>query len=102
MNDADEHTPQRAVALTYSGRGAPRVTAKGEGHVAEQILAVAETSDVPIHEDQHLVDVLARVPLGDEIPEALFLAVAQVLAFTYRLSHRALPPPDEPPLDDRD
>lgn len=93
MSNPYEDEPRRAVALTYSGHGAPRLSAKGEGHVAEQILALADASGVHVHEDEHLAAVLARVPLGDEIPEALFLAVAQVLAFAYGLSHRALPPP---------
>lgn len=93
MNDPADDPRRRAVALTYTGRGAPRISARGEGEVAERILALAEASGVHVHEDEHLVAVLARVPLGDEIPEGLFMAVAQVLAFTYGLSQRALPPP---------
>ncbi|MEJ2632068.1 MAG: EscU/YscU/HrcU family type III secretion system export apparatus switch protein [Acidihalobacter sp.] len=75
-----------AVALHYSGEGAPRVTAKGYGVIGEQILERARTHDVPIRQDAELSGLLARVPLGDEIPETLYLAVAEVLAFAYRLS----------------
>ena len=75
-----------AVALHYGGEGAPRVTAKGYGVIGEQILERAREHDVPIRQDSELSGLLARVPLGDEIPENLYLAVAEVLAFAYRLS----------------
>ena len=78
--------PKTAVALHWSGEGAPRVTAKGRNEVAERILAVAQENEVPIKEDRELTAVLAQVDLGDAIPEELYLAVAQVIAFAYRLS----------------
>ncbi|MEJ2480739.1 MAG: EscU/YscU/HrcU family type III secretion system export apparatus switch protein [Acidihalobacter sp.] len=78
-----------AVALHYGGEGAPRVTAKGYGAIGEQILERARAHDVPIRQDAELSGLLARVPLGDEIPENLYLAVAEVLAFAYRLSDMA-------------
>ena len=79
-------TPKTAVALHWNGEGAPTVTAKGREEVAERILAVAREHDVPIREDRELTAVLAHVELGDAIPEELYLAVAQVVAFAYRLS----------------
>lgn len=75
-----------AVALRYSGEGAPRVTAKGYGVIGEQILQRAREHEVPIRQDAELSGLLAQVPLGEEIPETLYLAVAEVLAFAYRLS----------------
>lgn len=75
-----------AVALHYSGEGAPQVTAKGYGVIGERILERAREHNVPIRQDAELSGLLARVPLGDEIPENLYLAVAEVLAFAYRLS----------------
>ncbi len=78
--------PKTAVALHWSGEGAPRVTAKGREALAERILALAREHDVPIKEDRELTAVLAHVDLGDAIPEELYLAVAQVIAFAYRLS----------------
>lgn len=75
-----------AVALQYDGRDAPRVTAKGHGAVARRILEVARANDVPLQEDEHLVQVLARIELGDEIPENLYRAVAEVIAFAYLVS----------------
>ena len=82
--------PNTAIALTYdpSLGGAPRVSAKGEGTVAEEILELARAHGVHLHEDGQLASVLARIPLGDDIPEALYVAVAEVLAFAYYLSGR--------------
>ena len=87
MNETSKNTPPRtAIALHYSGRGAPRVTAKGKGVVAEEILALAREHNIPLREDPALTGLLARIELGDEIPEKLYLAVAEVIAFAYRLS----------------
>ena len=75
-----------AVALRYDGNRAPRVTAKGAGALAEQIIALAQANAVPLHADPALVSVLSNVPLGEEIPRELYLAVAEVIAFAYLLS----------------
>lgn len=84
MTDTNESTV--AVALRYDGEQAPRVTAKGEGELARQILEVAREHDIPLHEDPALVEVLARIELGEEIPRALYVAVAEVIAFAYMVS----------------
>ncbi|MDZ7754155.1 MAG: EscU/YscU/HrcU family type III secretion system export apparatus switch protein [Gammaproteobacteria bacterium] len=81
-----------AVALQYDGRAAPRVTAKGRGKVAEHILELAAEAGVPVQEDPELTLLLAQVELGDEVPRELYVAVAQVIAFAYRLSGREPPP----------
>jgi len=79
--------PVKAVALQWDGKVAPKVTAKGEDALAEQILRIAREHNIPIQEDNEiLVSVLAQIELGDEIPESLYLAVAQVIAFAYYLS----------------
>ncbi|VAX12790.1 Uncharacterized homolog of the cytoplasmic domain of flagellar protein FhlB [hydrothermal vent metagenome] len=79
------HTPTLAVALQYDGETAPKVTAKGAGDIAEQILAIAREHDVPLQDNPELVKVLSKIELGDQIPEALYLAVAEVIAFAYML-----------------
>ena len=84
-----KQTTTLAVALQYDGERAPRVTAKGRDTVAEQIIRLAQQHGVPLQENEPLASVLAGVELGDEIPEALELAVAQVIAFAYRLSGKA-------------
>ncbi len=77
--------PTLAVALQYDGENAPKVTAKGAGDVAEQILAIAREHDVPLQDNPELVKLLSKIELGDQIPEALYLAVAEVIAFAYML-----------------
>jgi flagellar biosynthesis protein len=78
--------PDIAVALTYDGTKAPRVTAKGRGHNAEKIIDLAKEHNIPLHTDVMLVNVLSKISLGDEIPCELYLAIAEVIAFAYLLS----------------
>ena len=85
MPERDEKPPGRVIALQYSGTGAPKVTAKGEGHVAARILEVAEQAGVPVRRDPALVQALSTLELDREIPEELYAAVAEVLAWAYRL-----------------
>lgn len=73
------------VALKYDGAGAPTVVATGAGHIAEEIQQRAKASGVPVVEDPKLALLLAQVPLGEEIPPALYRAVAEVLVFVLRL-----------------
>lgn len=83
-----------AVALQYDGERAPRVTAKGRDELAERIVALAREHGVPLQENEPLAAMLAKVDLGEEIPEALYLAVAQVIAFAYHLSGKTPAAPD--------
>jgi len=85
MSDDRQQTPL-AVALQYDGEHAPRVTAKGRHDIAGQIIELARQHNIPLQENEPLAELLARVELGNEIPEALYLAVAQVIAFAYHLS----------------
>ncbi|MEQ1619873.1 MAG: EscU/YscU/HrcU family type III secretion system export apparatus switch protein [Methylococcales bacterium] len=80
------YTSDIAVALKYDGKNAPKVTAKGTGLTAQQILELAEKYNIPLQTDTDLVNILAQIPLGDEIPKELYLAVAEVIAFAYFLS----------------
>jgi len=85
---ASQHSPQelqKAVALYYDGKNAPHVSAKGTGEVAEQIIAIAQEHGVPLCDNSALVDLLVTLELGDEIPEALYIAVAYIIAFAYQL-----------------
>ncbi|HHJ16465.1 MAG TPA: hypothetical protein ENJ80_07185 [Gammaproteobacteria bacterium] len=84
---SDKQSPSAlAVALQYDGERAPRVTASGHDAVAEQIIALAREHGIPMQENEPLAALLSHVELGEEIPEALYLAVAQVIAFAYHLS----------------
>lgn len=77
---------QTAVALAYQGQGpAPRVVAKGRGVVAQAIIQKAKEHGVFVHESEGLVGLLMQVELDDQIPPQLYLAVAELLAWLYRL-----------------
>ncbi|MEL0027595.1 MAG: EscU/YscU/HrcU family type III secretion system export apparatus switch protein [Perlucidibaca sp.] len=80
-----------AVALAYDGVAAPRVIARAEDGLQREMLELAQRHGVPIHRDAKLAGLLAQVRLDDEIPLQLFVAVAEVLAFAYRLRGDAPP-----------
>jgi flagellar biosynthesis protein len=80
-----EDNDKQAVALAYDGLRAPTVTAEGSGELAEQIIAIAREHGVPLFENPQLLTLLQQVGLGEEIPETLYLCIAQVIAFAYRI-----------------
>lgn len=87
-------TPQQvAVALTYGKNqgGAPKVVAKGRGIIAQAIIERAKQHDIYVHESGDLVGLLMQVELDQEIPPQLYLAVAELLAWLYRLEHAETP-----------
>jgi flagellar biosynthesis protein len=84
--------PESIAALRYTGTGAPQVVAAGRGELAGRILARAREAGVPVHRDPELADSLARLALGQEVPEELWTAVAEVLAWAYALSDGAITP----------
>ena len=77
-----------AVALQYdkSVVPVPRVVAKGRGEVGEAILRLAQEHGVPIEQNAPLAEALSQVELGEDIPDALYRAVAEVLIFILRAS----------------
>ena len=83
--NAEVKTPL-AVALHYDRTGAPRVVAKGRGAIGKKIIEVARAHDIPLEENEVLAGALSNVELGDEIPEELYKAVAEVLVFVLKLS----------------
>ena len=85
----DAGSPRRASALRYEGVGAPKVVASGRGLVADRILEIARAAGLPIREDAALVEALAQLELDREIPEDLYTAVAEALAWAYSLDLRA-------------
>lgn len=79
---------REAVALHYTqAKGAPRVVAKGRGLLAEEIIERARTAGVFVHESPDLVNLLMQVDLDDSIPPELYVTVAELLAWLYRLEH---------------
>ena len=80
--------PQRkAVALKYEAERdlAPKVIAKGRGHVAEHILETAQKNSVPVYQDKTLVNMLMALELDREIPPELYKAIAEVMAYVYKM-----------------
>ncbi len=77
--------PRQAIALSYDGLSAPSLSAKGDDQLAEAILAIAREYEVPIYENAELVRLLARLELGDAIPEALYRTIAEIIAFAWYL-----------------
>ena len=87
---------REAVALAYSSADkAPRVIAKGRGLIAEQILARAREHGVFVHESAELVALLMQVDLDARIPPQLYVAVAELLAWIYRMEQGLEPPQAE-------
>jgi flagellar biosynthesis protein len=84
---------QKAVAVRYDAENesAPRVLAKGEGPIAERILALAREHDIPLHADRDLVHLLGALDLDVEVPPTLYKALAEVLAHLYRANEQAAP-----------
>ena len=82
-----------AIALAYqSGDMAPRVVAKGRGLIAQAIIERAKEHGVFVHESEDLVAMLMQVELDENIPPQLYLAVAELLAWLYRLEREENPP----------
>jgi flagellar biosynthesis protein len=100
--------PRQAIALSYDGQNAPNLTAKGDDELAEAILAIAREYKVPIYENAELVRLLAKLELGDAIPESLYRSIAEIIAFAWYLKGKCpegfeardegWPPLGQPPL----
>lgn len=85
---------REAVALTYSQTdAAPRVVARGRGVIAEQIIARAHEHGVYVHESPELLTLLMQVDIDEHIPPQLYLAVAELLAWLYRIENGDNAPP---------
>ncbi len=74
-----------AVGLSYDGQGAPKIVAKGHGALADEIIRLAKEHGVLVHEDENLNRLLQQMELGSEIPQELYLLIAELIAFSYVL-----------------
>jgi flagellar biosynthesis protein len=82
----DEKKIRKAVALAYEANGvAPRITGQGEGFVAEAILEKAKEFGIPTRTEPELVEFLMQLNLNDLVPPKLYAAVAEVLAWAYKV-----------------
>ena len=87
MNE-EQGRQRQAAALSYDGEQAPRLVAKGSGALAAEIEALARAHDIPVVQDPRLSAVLSAVPLGEEVPPQLYVAVATVLAYVFGVAGR--------------
>ncbi|MGB8516893.1 MAG: EscU/YscU/HrcU family type III secretion system export apparatus switch protein [Gallionella sp.] len=96
MSQQKSASQQYAVAMAYgNAEGAPKVVAKGRGLIAQAIIERAKQHGIYVHESEQLVGMLMQVELDQQIPPALYVAVAELLAWIYRLEHgdiAAIPP----------
>lgn len=90
------NNPRLAVAMAYrAGQSAPQVVAKGRGLIAEAIIERAKEAGVYVHESPELVAMLMQIDLDQHIPPELYIAVAELLAWLYKLEHGNVDmPPD--------
>mgnify|MGYP001317649035 FL=1 len=102
MTNTNHRPAQRAVALRYdpSADNAPRVVAKGYGHIADAILQTAKEHNLYVHESKELVGLLMQVDLDQHIPPELYQVIAELLAWLYALEsddpalHHLTPAPE--------
>ena len=81
---------KKAVALRYDVQkeNAPRVVTSGKGATAENIIKIAQLHNLPVRQDEDLVELLSKVEIDKEIPEKLYIAVAEVFKFIYQVTKR--------------
>ncbi|WP_138414866.1 EscU/YscU/HrcU family type III secretion system export apparatus switch protein [Aquibacillus sediminis] len=83
---SEQHYIKRAAALQYdrSNDVAPKLTAKGNGAIAETIIKKAKENNIPIQEDPSLVELLSKININEQIPEELYQVIAEIFAFIYQ------------------
>lgn len=86
----DNPTPKppltKAAALQYEqgSDAAPKLTAKGQGLIAEKIIALAKENNIPLKEDADLVEILEKLEIDQEIPLEIYAVVAEIFSYLYR------------------
>ncbi|OGC05125.1 hypothetical protein A2276_04190 [candidate division WOR-1 bacterium RIFOXYA12_FULL_43_27] len=88
---AEEEKKKTAIAISYNVEKdrAPLVLASGRGPVADEILRIAEENKIPLYEDPELAKLLSKIELDSEVPPELYVLVAEVLFFVYKLDRMA-------------
>lgn len=79
---------KRAIALKYDGDTLPSVVASAKGVVAEKLIEIAIMHNIPVYEDSDLAEAISVLKVGEQIPENLFKAVAEVFAYCYWVNQR--------------
>lgn len=81
---------EKAVALRYDDKkdSAPRVTAKGQGCIAQKIKELALANNIPVHRDDALIELLSKIDIDREIPPELYAAIAEILSWIYKANNQ--------------
>lgn len=85
---------KKAIGLSYAKlhtgeNGPPKVIAKGFNNLADEIIELAKENGILVHEDPELANFLARLDVGDEIPEEIYTLIAELIAFATWLDLKA-------------
>ncbi|MFK2821929.1 EscU/YscU/HrcU family type III secretion system export apparatus switch protein [Arcobacter sp. YIC-80] len=85
-----ENYTTKAAALKYdiNNDSAPKVTAKGKGETANNIIKIARENNIPIKKDEDLVELLSQLDLDKEIPGSMYKAVAEIFSFIYDMTNQ--------------
>ena len=83
-----EKNIKKAVALSYDIDidSAPKITAKGKGELANNIIKIAQDNDIPIKKDEDLIELLSAIDIEKEIPDSMYKAVSEIFSFIYDLT----------------
>jgi flagellar biosynthesis protein len=84
----DNPVLHKAVSLQYKKgkNAAPKVTARGQGWMADRIIKMAQENNIPIRADKDLLHLLSEIDVGQEVPESLYKVVAELLAWVYQIN----------------
>lgn len=89
QENINKNLTQKAVALKYDIEkdNAPKITAKGKGETASNIIKIAKENNIPIKKDEDLIELLSQIDIDKEIPSSMYRAVAEIFSFIYDLSN---------------
>ncbi len=87
-NKASKFSEAVALKYTQQSDSAPKVVAKGRGYIADRILEIARSNNIPVKEDPELLQVLSTLDLQQDIPPHVYQVVAELLAFVYSVNNR--------------
>ena len=89
QENINKNLTQKAVALKYDIEkdNAPKITAKGKGETASNIIKIAKENNIPIKKDGDLIELLSQIDIDKEIPSSMYRAVAEIFSFIYDLSN---------------
>lgn len=92
QEDINKSFVQKAVALKYEMQkdNAPKITAKGKGATASNIIKIAKENKIPIQKDEDLVELLSQIDIDKEIPTSMYKAVAEIFSFIYDLANKKI------------